>query len=53
LIQKIIEALSLNLDTESVFVLLNNWIKESEQGSVGGNPGELSRILDTLLGLAM
>ena len=53
LIQKIIEALSLNLDTESVFVLLNNWIKESEQGAVGGNPGELSRILDALLGLAI
>ena len=53
LIQNIIEALSSNLDTESVFFLLNNWIKETEVGAVGGNPGELSRTLDALLGLAI
>jgi L-cysteine:1D-myo-inositol 2-amino-2-deoxy-alpha-D-glucopyranoside ligase len=53
LIQEIIQALSLNLDTEKVFVLLRNWISESSQGAEGGNPGELSRALDTLLGIAI
>ena len=52
-IQLIIEALSSNLDTEKVFMILQNWIAESRSGAIGGNPGELSRALDTLLGLAI
>jgi L-cysteine:1D-myo-inositol 2-amino-2-deoxy-alpha-D-glucopyranoside ligase len=52
-IQNIIDALSSNLDTEKVFTILNQWIKQSESGATGGNPGELSRALDTLLGIAI
>ena len=52
-IQMIIDALSANLDTEKVFLILQNWIIESRNGATGGNPGELSRALDSLLGLAI
>ena len=53
LIQEIIHALSNNLDTKKVFVLLQDWISESAKGAEGGNPGELSRTLDALLGVAI
>jgi len=53
LIQEIIQALSNNLDTKKVFVLLQNWISKSAKGAEGGNPGELSRTLDALLGVAI
>ena len=53
LIQEIIQALSNNLDTKKVFVLLQDWISESAKGAEGGNPGELSRTLDALLGVAI
>ena len=53
LIQEIIQALSTNLDTEKVFQLLTKWISESANGAEGGNPGELSRALDALLGIAI
>jgi L-cysteine:1D-myo-inositol 2-amino-2-deoxy-alpha-D-glucopyranoside ligase len=52
-IQTLIEALSNNLDTEEIFLVLRSWIKASEEGATGGNPGELSRALDSLLGLAI
>jgi L-cysteine:1D-myo-inositol 2-amino-2-deoxy-alpha-D-glucopyranoside ligase len=53
LIQEIIQALSNNLDTQKVFVLLQDWISKSAKGAEGGNPGELSRTLDALLGVAI
>lgn len=53
LIREIIQALSNNLDTKKVFVLLQDWISESAKGAEGGNPGELSRTLDALLGVAI
>jgi L-cysteine:1D-myo-inositol 2-amino-2-deoxy-alpha-D-glucopyranoside ligase len=53
LIQEIIQALSNNLDTKKVFALLQAWINESAKGAEGGNPGELSRTLDALLGVAI
>ncbi len=53
LIQDIIQALSSNLDTQTAFALLQTWIDKSSQGSEGGNPGELSRALDALLGIAL
>jgi L-cysteine:1D-myo-inositol 2-amino-2-deoxy-alpha-D-glucopyranoside ligase len=53
LIQEIIHALSNNLDTKKVFVLLQDWISESAKGAEGVNPGELSRTLDALLGVAI
>jgi L-cysteine:1D-myo-inositol 2-amino-2-deoxy-alpha-D-glucopyranoside ligase len=52
-IQAVINALSDNLNTEQVFSVLQQWVKECEKGSTGGNAGELSRALDTLLGLAV
>ena len=52
-IQNILNALSNNLDTETVFTILQQWIKDSQNGDIGGKPGELSRALDALLGLAI
>ena len=52
-IQNIANALSNNLDTEEVFLILNRWIKECQSGATGGSAGELSRTLDALLGLAI
>jgi L-cysteine:1D-myo-inositol 2-amino-2-deoxy-alpha-D-glucopyranoside ligase len=52
-IEEVIVSLSNNLDTEKIFTLLKRWIKDCQGGLIGGNPGELSRALDTLLGLAI
>jgi L-cysteine:1D-myo-inositol 2-amino-2-deoxy-alpha-D-glucopyranoside ligase len=52
-IQSMLSAMADNLDTEEIFCILRVWIEESEKGSTGGNPGELSRALDSLLGLAL
>jgi len=52
-IQSIVNALANNLDTEEVISILRQWIKQSQAGLTGGQPGELSRALDTLLGLAV
>ena len=52
-IQDIVNALSRNLNTEEVFSILQQWIKQCQTGATGGNPGELSRALDSLLGLAI
>ena len=52
-IQSLINALSSNLDTERIFVLLNEWIHDSKSGVLGGHPGELARTLDALLGIAI
>jgi L-cysteine:1D-myo-inositol 2-amino-2-deoxy-alpha-D-glucopyranoside ligase len=53
LIQSICESLSQNLDTPKVLQLIRSWMSETEKGAVGGEAGELSRALDTLLGLAL
>jgi len=52
-IKEIINALSENINTEKVFSILQEWVKDCQNESTGGNPGELSRALDTLLGLAI
>jgi L-cysteine:1D-myo-inositol 2-amino-2-deoxy-alpha-D-glucopyranoside ligase len=52
-IQDLIKALSNNLDTQEIFLILRSWIQSCQEGAVGGNPGELSRALDSLLGLAI
>ena len=49
---EIISALSQNLDTPRVMALLQQWLKATEDGEVGGSTGELSRLLDSALGLA-
>jgi L-cysteine:1D-myo-inositol 2-amino-2-deoxy-alpha-D-glucopyranoside ligase len=53
LIQSICDLLSQNLNTPDVLNLIRVWVSDTEAGSVGGEAGELSRALDTLLGLAL
>ena len=52
-IQGIIEALSNNLDTPRVISLITEWMNSTESGKSGGVAGELSRALDTLLGITL
>jgi L-cysteine:1D-myo-inositol 2-amino-2-deoxy-alpha-D-glucopyranoside ligase len=52
-IHAIIEAQSHNIDTPQSLHHIKKWIEESENGAVGGNAGELSRAIDTLLGIAL
>jgi L-cysteine:1D-myo-inositol 2-amino-2-deoxy-alpha-D-glucopyranoside ligase len=52
-IQKMINSLSNNLDTPDVIAILKDWIKQSQNGETGGSPGELSRAIDSLLGIAI
>lgn len=52
-IQQLIDALSLDLDTPRAMEILNVWCDETEKGSTGGSAGELSRALDLLMGLAL
>jgi L-cysteine:1D-myo-inositol 2-amino-2-deoxy-alpha-D-glucopyranoside ligase len=53
LIQSICDSLSQNLDTPKVLKLIRSWMDKTESGVSGGEAGELSRALDTLLGLAL
>ena len=52
-ITAIITALSDNLDTEEVQEIIRSWMRDTSEGQTGGEAGELSRALDTLLGLAL
>jgi L-cysteine:1D-myo-inositol 2-amino-2-deoxy-alpha-D-glucopyranoside ligase len=52
IISEITLAISRDLDTERVIAILVDWCDETESGVIGGAPGELSRVLDELLGLA-
>ena len=52
-IASIITSLSQNLDTESIQRTLRTWIQETNSGATGGEAGELSRAIDTLLGIAL
>lgn len=52
-IQEIISALSNNLDTPTVKSVIERWMADTESGDTGGVAGELSRALDTLLGIAL
>ncbi len=52
-VQKIIYALSDNLDTPKALEELRKWCDETESGSTGGSAGELSRAIDLLLGIAI
>jgi L-cysteine:1D-myo-inositol 2-amino-2-deoxy-alpha-D-glucopyranoside ligase len=52
-IEKILAAQSNNLNTPQSLQEIKNWVIASENGSSGGSPGELSRAIDTLLGLAL
>jgi L-cysteine:1D-myo-inositol 2-amino-2-deoxy-alpha-D-glucopyranoside ligase len=52
-IEEIISALSNDIDTPRALKSLQNWITETSAGAVGGKPGELSRAIDALLGIAI
>lgn len=52
-INGIISAQSNNLDTPTSLALLKKWVAKCEAGESGGQAGELSRAIDTLLGLAL
>lgn len=52
-IDSIISALSRNLDTPEVLKSLRTWITDTKDGVTGGSAGELSRAIDTLLGIAL
>jgi L-cysteine:1D-myo-inositol 2-amino-2-deoxy-alpha-D-glucopyranoside ligase len=52
-VQEIVNAISDDLNTPKVFDLLNTWCLKTEEGEVGGSPGEISRALDTYLGITL
>ncbi len=52
LIISMVKALANDMDTVSVFDLLNSWCSKTENGESGGHPGELSRAIDLYLGIA-
>jgi L-cysteine:1D-myo-inositol 2-amino-2-deoxy-alpha-D-glucopyranoside ligase len=52
-IESIISAQADNLDTPKSLQLIKEWVHASESGSEGGAPGELSRAIDAILGLAL
>lgn len=52
-INTIIASQANNLDTPQSLEAIKGWIISSENGSQGGAPGELSRALDSILGLAL
>ena len=49
----IMKALANNLDTPAALLALSKWSDQTLQGSVGGEAGELSRAIDSLLGIAI
>jgi L-cysteine:1D-myo-inositol 2-amino-2-deoxy-alpha-D-glucopyranoside ligase len=52
-IQKIIDSLSQDLNTPRAITAIQDWIVATNDGEVGGSPGELSRAIDALLGIAL
>ena len=52
-ISEVIDALSHDLDTPKVKEIVQRWMRQTHKGETGGVPGELSRALDTLLGIAL
>ena len=53
LIADLLSALSQDLDTVKVLELIAAWCTSTENGAAGGSAGQLSRVLDDLLGLAI
>lgn len=52
-IKEIISAQADNLDTPRALAAIKKWVIDSENSSNGGSPGELSRAMDSLLGIAL
>lgn len=51
--QEIVNAMSNNLDTQSALKIITTWAERTSNGEGGATPGEFSRFLDSLLGLAL
>lgn len=49
---EIANSLANDLDTPAAIRSLRKWLSDTNAGKVGGSPGELSRAIDTLLGIA-
>jgi L-cysteine:1D-myo-inositol 2-amino-2-deoxy-alpha-D-glucopyranoside ligase len=49
----IIASLADNLDTVRAIKAIDVWIEQTESGLTGGSSGELSRAIDTFLGIAI
>lgn len=52
-ITEIIAALTSDLDSPRALSAIRNWCLATQNGAVGGNAGELSRAIDSLLGIAL
>jgi L-cysteine:1D-myo-inositol 2-amino-2-deoxy-alpha-D-glucopyranoside ligase len=52
-IDSIIASLSDDLNSPRALSAIQEWITATKQGQVGGRPGELSRAIDALLGIAI
>jgi L-cysteine:1D-myo-inositol 2-amino-2-deoxy-alpha-D-glucopyranoside ligase len=52
-IHSVISALADDLNTPAALNHLRLWMDETENGVSGGEAGELSRALDTLLGISL
>jgi L-cysteine:1D-myo-inositol 2-amino-2-deoxy-alpha-D-glucopyranoside ligase len=52
LVTTLIEGLADDLDTSRFFTALKTWVNDCHKGLHGGSAGELSRAMDSLLGLA-
>ena len=49
---EIANSLANDLDTPAAIKSLRKWLASTNAGNIGGSPGELSRAIDTLLGIA-
>jgi L-cysteine:1D-myo-inositol 2-amino-2-deoxy-alpha-D-glucopyranoside ligase len=47
------QRLAIDLDTVGVIAAITSWCEQTEGGATGGSAGDLSRVLDNLLGLAL
>lgn len=52
-IEVVVSSLSEDLNTPAALSALQKWIEATNQGQTGGKPGELSRAIDALLGIAI
>ncbi len=50
-IQQIADAMANNLDTPAAYLAIEQWCDETAHGIEGGSAGEMSRALDSYLGL--
>ena len=52
-VQGIVDALADNLNTPRALRILDEWCEASLQGATGGSAGDISRAIDTYLGIAL